>query len=334
MDLRFATSQLSVVSCQLLRAPTTDNGPRTTDRSSNCKSAFTLTEMLIVIAVILLAITLAVPAIRSLTGSRSQAAGQNVISAFLSRARAEAIGLQRVQGVLFFIDPATDRVNMAQVIQAANEGSRFDAAGVTYLDLTADRDVVALPPGIRLQTLKDSVSLNGSIAPLQVFKTDRYLGFNQTFSTPQNLNNPVPNPSQTPLGGVILFDAEGRLIVRQYGFRYVNYPVNAIGQFLNNPTPTALGQLAFQATDATKAAPAANQNTGIWPTAQQSNAGQVLRSQIGFVLIDREAFRTGINGVTFTDQNGASATDKNNWLDQNATPILVNRYNGTLLRAE
>ena len=289
--------------------------------------------MLIVIAVIVLAISLAVPAIRSLTGSRSQAAGQNVISAFLSRARAEAIGLQRVQGVLFFIDPATDRVNMAQVVQSPNEGSRFDAAGVTYLDLTADRDVVALPPGIRLQMLKDSASRNGNFTA-QLFSAERYLGFNQTFSTLY----PIVNPVQTPLGGVILFDAEGRLIVRQYGFRYANYPVNAAGQYSSTSVPTPLGLLAFQAApDPALAARAANQNSGIWPTAQQSfSQGQVLRSQIGFVLFDREAFRTqtGTNGANFTDANGTIGTDKNNWLDQNATPILVNRYNGTLLRAE
>ena len=346
MDLRFAicdlqlgNCQLSFVSCQLLAAAT-DNGPRTTDcffnrksKIANCKSAFTLTEMLIVIAIIVLAITLAVPAVRSLTGSRSQAAGQNVISAVLSRARAEAIGLQRVQGVLFFIDPATDRVSMAQVIDAPNEAApaNLQASGVTYLDLTPDHDVVSLPPGIRLQMLKDSASNHGTFTP-QFYPTERYLGFNQVFGT-----WPIPNPSQTPLGGVILFDAQGRLIVRQYGFRFANYPVsNTTGLPARPSVPTALGQLAFQAApDPAIAARAANQNNGIWPTFQQS-ASQVLRSQIGFVLFDREAFRTqaGSNGANFNDQNGAIGADKNTWLDQNSTPILVNRYNGTLLRAE
>jgi len=289
--------------------------------------------MLIVIAIIVLAITLAVPAVRSLTGSRSQAAGQNVISAVLSRARAEAIGLQRVQGVLFFIDPATDRVSMAQVIQAANEASPKDAAGVTYLDLTPDRDVISLPPGIRLQMLNDTLSNEGKV-PLQYFAYQRYLGFNDTAFF---INNPTDASLRMKLGGVILFDAQGRLIVRQYGFRYANYPITTTGAF-GKPQAIALGLLAFQAApDPGAAATNANQNSGIWPTFQQS-PNQIVRSQIGFVLFDREAFRS--NG--FTDDDGSPTVrqpsqaeqSKESWLDQNSTPILVNRYNGTLLRAE
>src|SRR5215218_4268137 len=76
-------------------------------------SAFTLTEILIVIALIVLVIALAVPAFSFITGSRSVDAGENLVSAMLSRARAEAVRNHQVAGVAFFRDPNSDRSAMA-----------------------------------------------------------------------------------------------------------------------------------------------------------------------------------------------------------------------------
>jgi prepilin-type N-terminal cleavage/methylation domain-containing protein len=70
---------------------------------------FTLTELLVVIGLIVLLIALAVPAFSYLTGSRSTEAGQNLLSAALAQARAEAIGLQRPRGVIVYPDPNTGR---------------------------------------------------------------------------------------------------------------------------------------------------------------------------------------------------------------------------------
>src|SRR5215218_9403548 len=72
-------------------------------------SAFTLTEILIVIALIVLVIALAVPAFSFITGSRSVDAGENLVSAMLSRARAEAMSRNAVCGVAVFLDLRTDR---------------------------------------------------------------------------------------------------------------------------------------------------------------------------------------------------------------------------------
>ena len=72
--------------------------------------AFTLTELLIVIGLIVLVISLAVPAFKAMTGGRSIDAAQNQLSAVLGARRAEAIGLQKVRGVFFYLDPATERV--------------------------------------------------------------------------------------------------------------------------------------------------------------------------------------------------------------------------------
>src|SRR5437879_1693251 len=67
-------------------------------------SAFTLTEILIVIGIIVLLLALAVPTMRVLTGGRSVDAAENQLSAFLGRARGEAIALQQIRGVMLYKD--------------------------------------------------------------------------------------------------------------------------------------------------------------------------------------------------------------------------------------
>src|SRR5256885_17014890 len=79
------------------------------------RTAFSLTEILIVIGLIVLMLALALPAFNFITGGKSIDGAMNQISAFLSRARTEAVGLQEVRGVMFYIDPATERQMMALV---------------------------------------------------------------------------------------------------------------------------------------------------------------------------------------------------------------------------
>jgi type II secretory pathway pseudopilin PulG len=291
-------------------------------------AAFTLIEMMIVMGIIILAISLAIPAIRILTGSRSEQAAQNTVAAYVASARADAVGLQDVEGVLFYLDPATDRVTCVEVAQSIVPVSATpDVAGVVYLDLVAgahpgqSRDALPLPPGIRLMTIKDSIPSNStytepfalnSIAP-------RYLGY--------NIYPPAATP-MTRLGGVILFDGNGRLYTGRYGFRFVNAG-----------TATPLGALVFGTT-----VPTSN-----WPSSATTT--QALFGQVAFAMFDRETFlnqhdassppnpfldnnqdKSGTNNVNPAD--GPNAQQQDWWLDTNTTPILVNRHNGTLIRAE
>ena len=111
--------------------------------SSRC--AFTLTEILIVIGLIVLLLALAMPAFNFITGGRSIDGALNQISAFIGRARAEAIGLQEMRGVMFFVDPATpDRVSMTLVKPtAARPGD--DVNIDVYLDLVREYERLAEP---------------------------------------------------------------------------------------------------------------------------------------------------------------------------------------------
>src|SRR5579871_6175600 len=121
--------------------------------------AFTLIEMMVVITVIVLAMTLAVPAIRSLTGSRSQEAAQNVLTTALGAARAEAMALQRVEGIMFFLDTSSDRIMCVEVMetpgQANDNAGNLPVPGPVYLDMVPERDPLYLPTGIWLFTMKD-----------------------------------------------------------------------------------------------------------------------------------------------------------------------------------
>ena len=61
-------------------------------------------------------------------------------------------------------------------------------------------------------------------------------------------------------------------------------------------------------------------------------------SQLGVVVYDEQNFRTagGSNGDPLNDNAALNANEsaEESWLDQNALSLLVNRYNGTLVRGE
>jgi prepilin-type N-terminal cleavage/methylation domain-containing protein len=291
------------VACEGNSCPRVPASPR--PRVSTVVPGFTLIEMLVVMGIIVLAMTLAIPSIRYLTGSKSEQAAQNTVAAILARTRSDAIGLQQPTGILFAIDNATDRVVVMEVQQATLSN------GVVYLDLVPDRDNLLLPPGIRAWTIKDTFLPSSSFS--DPFPGYRYLGFNDsTYAGSSTMD-------KLKLGGVILFDGQGNLLVGQYGFLWVS--------LTSASTPTQLAQAAFTTPPT---------SPGLWPVA----AGAIyLRSQVGFALFDRETFQNQQRQLSSppTNLDGNSSPGEANldpWLDVNTTPLLVNRYNGTLTRAE
>jgi prepilin-type N-terminal cleavage/methylation domain-containing protein len=282
--------------------------------------AFTLVEMLVVITVIVLAMTLAIPAIRSLTGSRSQESAQNTLTAVLGTARADAMALQRIEGIMFFLDTTSDRIKCAEVMETSFNPLTDAQLGeqVVYLDLVPDRDPLLLPAGIWLWTIKDAKKV-----PFQdPFDTYRYLGFNSYFGATtadgSSLNPPLTNIP----GGVILFDSTGRLTSRRYGFR--NAKVSG------SSPPSLLGLSLYEGVPNND-----KQSLQDWPSAAASNF--YIDSQIGICLFDRETFlaQTSSGSQNFTANNlAANAVAINKWLDANTTPMFVNRYDATLMRAE
>lgn len=254
------------------------------------RSAFTLAEIMVVIVIIVLLLALAVPAFNLIRGSRSVEGAENQIAAVLGRARADAIGLQKPFGVMFFIEPTQDRVAVAEVY-----ATDYPTGGTreVYLDIVADSEYVIFAPGVMAQTLNNDSPGNNV--------NDRYIGYNT-----------VDN-SNVEVGGVILFGGDGQVISRTWGFRLTD----------SSGAQTRMAQLLNL--------PAGKTLVDYGPAAAPPTAA------LGFVLFDRESFKsTGNDG---DPQVGAAAwtqaeAAEESWIDDNATPLLVNRYNGTLVRGE
>lgn len=285
---------------------------------TRCARAFTLTEILIVIGIIVLMLGLAVPAFRMITGGRSIDSTQNIISALLGRARSEAIGLQRVRGLWFFIDPRSpDRVSAAYVgVDETDFPSTGTPTRTVYLDLVPDHEIFQLSPGVWCQLIDnyDANSITGF--------DDRYIGFNK------QMQGGAP-PSNISYGGVILFDERGLLISRTFGF--------LIRDSFNNPT--AIGNLLYLNSDPTATASQKSVNVPATIRFVEPKAAvpsQQLATQFGLILFDRQEFFD--RGSTDDDQqvSGTAGLElaEEQWLDDNATPLMINRYNGTLIKGE
>jgi prepilin-type N-terminal cleavage/methylation domain-containing protein len=295
------------------------------DGDARRRRGFTLTELLIVIGLIVLLIALAVPAFRAMTGGRSIDAAQNQLAAVLGAARAEAIGLQKVRGVLFYLDPATDRVNAA-IVREVGYSPLTPVANPPdyYLDLVPDRDPVALPVGIALQGV-DSADMSGATR-----KDDGYIGFNPLNATPAPPGNDASQRVQ--YGGVILFDGYGRVISKFYGFLLGERPDPTSKRIFT----TRLGEVFGYA---------AGENNSVPPHYIPLQLGvgtpqPPAQSMLGFVLYDAETFRSlgyKNNDPQFDPAAGSYANEERgeeDWLDKNAAPVLINRYNGSLIRGE
>lgn len=296
---------------------------------SPIRNAFTLTELLVVIGLIVLLLAIAVPTFKAMSGGRSIDAAQNQLAAILGAARAEAIGLQKVRGVFFYVDPATERVNAALVREVAYTPNPAPTSSPEinvqlYIDLIPDRDPIALPIGVGLQGIDNAEVAGGAR------KDDGYTGYNPLTPTP-------PGGSAVRFGGVILFDGYGRVINKFYGLR-LGEPA------ADNPKRTVPTRLAeFFGYDPAGAVPpmhfVARQTVagGTGPTSMNNRPPYSL---FGFVLYDAEPFRSlgyTDNDPQFDPSAGSYAgqeKSEEDWLDKNASPVLINRYNGTLIRGE
>lgn len=289
-------------------------------RRGGARLGFTLTELLVVVGIMVLMITLAVPAFRVITGGRSIDAAQNQVAALLARARTDAVALQEERGLLFYLDPATGQV--AAVLVRSRTDVASSPEPVT-LDLLPDRDGLVLPTGISLQTI-----INGAVTPgtPPTRTSDGFLGYNR-----------VPGPAvagrelAVAYGGVILFDGQGRLESKSYQFA----ATEMTGPLTSRTKKwTQLGRLLYDVPSGGGDPPGSQADFVTFVPA--ANAPQ---SQVGLVLFESDGF-TGQNftpGDPRVDSGVGSYSSgeqaEEDWISANSIPFLVNRYNGTLIRA-
>jgi hypothetical protein len=326
-------------------------------------------EILIVIGLIVLIIALAVPAFSYITGSRSVDAGENLVSAMLSRARGMAINSNQPVGVAFFRDPVTERSGMAIIVSASQrQGLSDEAAGleqykawraqddkgqpVTYQQgdvvcaLVQVNDGAFTKMATRLFVSKENNNSNHRPpngpalsdswwGTLDDSELDSMIGVEYQYLPAgvgaQTINDPDPSPGATPVArdrylrnGLILFGGDGALLARKY-------------VILRPPaTDNDRTHLYYMMGFDQRAQPAAN---ALNFQAVGANPSFPLYSQLGVVLYDEENYRTA--GGTPTDPTNDNVTYTNTsepaeeaWIDQNALSLMVNRYNGTLVRGE
>jgi len=309
------------------------------------RNGFTLVEILVVIVIILLMLGMAVPVLHVITGSQSEAGAANMIAAMLSRARTDAIGLQKPIGVAFIYNPNTNAQYMAEVefpncpewtagTPTANGSAvkRTSSTGLAYyfvsnqnnpgvittapgfgqqsygvwqvsygppIEMRTDTDLQPLPAGIAVQTICNCSYSNGQRL------TDGYLTV-----------------------GVILFDGLGRLTSQPYGFAGSSqlaissglnqaYPAvtnvgifNSVGNLIQFGVPSQFGLVVYQRNDFVSQGFPTNDPTYFYSTAQASSY------------------------YNSSPTGGPTQAQEESWLDQNSTPLLINRYTGTLIRAE
>lgn len=274
-------------------------------------TAFSLVELLIVIGIIILLIGLAVPALNLISGSRSIDSAENQVSAMLGVARVEAIGVQQHRGVFFYYDRATETVKLAMV-QEADPPTGVSADVDLFLDLVVGADAVSLPRGVMAMVVDDPGP------PPPGTPNDRYIGFNDFIA------NASPTPrTEVRYGGVILFDSRGQLASRSY----------VLKTKVANLVATPMGNLLFPTKIPTEMPPA------VAPVDPYAAPQLVPRSQIGLILFDRDTFM-GNDVFTLADAQidstvpAVAEAAEEDWLDSNALPLMVNRYNGTLIKGE
>jgi type II secretory pathway pseudopilin PulG len=320
--------------------------------------AFTLTELLIVIGIIVLFITLALPAFNLISGSKSIAGAENILNAMLGRAHSEAIGVQDYRGLAIYRDAATDRYSGAIVLPVVpNFGTYATWSGTSayqqysYIQYTTPANV-----------------------------THYYVSL-VYISPPSSGTNPTPDvsPGQWSECGPNAVDIESDTDVQTFpagvGVQLINnWP-------LSNATPAArqsngylpVGVIFFDGNGVLKLVPSLSiaeyghlgtlanlkvYNQGSIPyflpaaTPGQPSAGFPLSSSMGLVAFDKQSFEgqnfySGLpsqlkstlvpstsNPYNNTGYTGSQEPAADSWLDNNATPLLINRYNGTLVRSE
>jgi type II secretory pathway pseudopilin PulG len=339
--------------------PISIRSPQHRRDQARCRPAFTLTELLIVIGIIVLFVTMALPAFNLISGGKSIAGAENEISALLGRARAEAIGVQDYRGVLIYRDAATDRYCGAVVAPVMpsfaaypswNNSSAYQQYNYVQYTPTPPGNIThyyvcqsyvppsstgsnpAPPNGSWSECAPNAMDIEGN-GDVQAFPAG--VGVQVINNCGMNTNNTRASNGYLPIG-VIMFDGTGTMkLVPQVTIAGLG-SLGTIGNF-SVYTQSWISSAA---------------NSIPYYGAQASgtpHTGLNLSSSFGLVVFDKATFEgQGFSSTQLPSQlsSSASSTSTTNtgyisgeqsidtWLDANATPLLINRYNGTLVRSE
>lgn len=358
----------------------------TTSFDRRMRRAFTLTEILVVIGIIVLMAALAVPAFNVMSGSKSIQGATNIVATMVSRARAEAMARGEVVGLAVYFDATQQKTALALVgfAQPWTSGTGYVAGDYVYTDengvrrywlcnvghtagsgATADQQPIYSPKNVYNWV---SVDTSGSPQFVLNYPYDQYVSIlpetDVTF-LPVGVGAQVLNSARISgqtgsnaladrylQSSVIFFDTDGRLLPgKQWGIMY---------DPLNSQRSSRLGSLIQYGNRPGAQLPApgptktSSTNTyNLDPLDSGTNRTAITTSGLGVILYDRtvwDAILSGVAnpllqydsqgvGVAYGTPSGSSPppqneADKEAWLDQNGTLLLLNRYTGSLIKAE
>jgi hypothetical protein len=268
--------------------------------------------MAVVLGLLALLLGLAVPTLNVLRGNRSVEGAIARVDSHLGRARSTALQQQGVRGLAFFYDPEAERV-VATIVREVARPATAEAGIDHYLDLEPDFRVLEMPPGVMVFDLLDQAALG-----------EKYGGFNDEY---RNSNSGVSTlaAEALQLGPTVLFDSQGRLMPQaSYAFRSVDGAGNA----------TPMGDLIFRGSRAGD------------PTAgdviPSSTTGGSRPASLALAASDGPDFlaAAGVDGMAaaltdvFGGADGTAEATEEDWLDINARPLVINRFNGTILEGQ
>ncbi len=319
-------------------------------------SAFTLIELSVAIGIIVLLMAIAVPAYRFIVGNRSTEAASNLIEAMLGRARGKAIADQRYVGVAFFIDPKDGRTALAIVVEKPPLSTSEEDPYLNYkawhqklgpdgsnsgnaTSYLAGHEVVELT---RVQDDDLAFNKRDRMVPRRYFATSNHT----SGGNPASGSGPWALMPSGKITFDLLDDGDAQSLPEGVGCQLINDLKGPnserylqTGCIVFDPQ----GNLASVDMSIMKAG-AMGTRIGLFADVPPG-PNDVLKSQLGVVLFDAEAFR----GKRFTSgdlivplplepgqptvaKSGEDAEEA--WLDENALQLLVGRHDGTLLRGE
>jgi prepilin-type N-terminal cleavage/methylation domain-containing protein len=173
------------------------SSPNMSGDAHGAERGFTMIELLVVMSVIVILVSVAVPVLSKLSQSNKLTQARNMASAYIANARSAAIQAKRPVAAIFYepsINPVTGLPNYADtadpnqsVVMLAVASADQSGAGPGNILFVAmpGRSPVALPAGIKVATLDDS----------SVFKQS------ESFDSTKNTR-------------AIVFDANGQLLLR------------------------------------------------------------------------------------------------------------------------
>lgn len=307
---------------------------RSADCRLACRAGFTLTELIVVITLMVILIGLAVPTFRLLSGNRSIENASNIIGAMLARARADAVGLQEIRGVVIYEDITTGRTAAAFVEVKATPFNQW-INGTDANPITHARGEYVTDGTNYYVCLADHTDSDSSDVTLA--NTDYWRALNNAqvlaamngSGAPQGLilDLVADRDRQFLPKGIDVRGAGDRVMLNSNFYRYYNPAIilfDGSGSLVSRPAYILTHGLLGADISTDSAVPAKYAPPRVVGTINTIRAD----SQVGFVMVDEETF------LNATATFAASPEKVDAWLDENATPVLVNRYNGTLVKGD